>query len=92
MPNAAIFSDLPRSTPKGLWKLLWRGYRASVRETLKAVEDALFYGRGAVRIGADGIAEYVPLDDPPFTTDDLPLRFRVPRPDWWDKVHGTKGL
>lgn len=52
--------DLPRSCPRGLWRVLYRRTRVGLRETEKALADMALWGSGYVRLTAEGV-EHVPI-------------------------------
>jgi len=51
--------NLPRSTPKWVWKRVYRQYRICRRELHAANTDAQLYGSGMLRIHRDGIFERI---------------------------------
>ena len=60
-----MITDIPRSTPRQVWKSIYRQYRIVRRESNKAFLDMVIYGSGAVRTASDvsdGIA-HVPIQD-----------------------------
>lgn len=57
-----IYVDLPRNTPKALWKYFYRQARIVNRESTKAAVDLMLYGKGVVKVSPEG-AKHVPLKD-----------------------------
>lgn len=67
-------SGLSRSTTRDQWKRLYRYARVTLRESIKASFDTVFYGTGIIRFLPNGDPEHVPLADfrPSLAMDALP--------------------
>lgn len=55
--------EMPRTTPKAVWKYYYRQYRIIIREARKTVSSAVVYGSGALYVGDDGDVAHVPIQD-----------------------------
>ena len=56
-------TNLPRSTPRALWKWLYRYKRVELREMEKAHTDTMLFGTGLILYPDDDDPKYIPLQD-----------------------------
>ena len=55
-------SGFPRTTPRSVWKYVYRLYRVHQRELEKAQIDMLLYGSSFMCYPDDGDPKHIPLD------------------------------
>lgn len=65
MNKPSVYLDgLPRTTPRAVWRSLYRLARVTVREAAKAADDMALFGTGFIWIPPDGgDPEYVTIHE-----------------------------
>jgi hypothetical protein len=58
-----MITGLPRTTTRTQWKWLWRQFRITVREAMKAHTDMIVFGTGACLISEDepDLIRHIPI-------------------------------
>lgn len=56
-------SGLPRSTPRPLWKFLYRRTRVAAREAEKVWIDMSIYGSGYIQFNHDADPKHIPIQE-----------------------------
>lgn len=55
------FKELPRDTPRNVYKAMFSLFRKWIREAERAATDAMLYGTGMLHIDNNGEVRHLPM-------------------------------